>query len=29
MINAWYIAAIVLGAAAAFCAYYGSIVEGK
>lgn len=29
MINAWYIAAIVLGAAAAFCAYYGSIVEGR
>jgi len=29
MINAWYIAAIILGAAAAFCAYYGSIVEGK
>ncbi|MGE0645054.1 MAG: hypothetical protein AB7P24_15430 [Nitrospira sp.] len=29
MINTWYIAAIVLGAAAAFCTYYGSIVEGK
>lgn len=29
MINAWYMAAIALGAAAAFCAYYGSIVEGK
>jgi hypothetical protein len=29
MINAWYIAAILLGAAAAFCAYYGSIIEGK
>lgn len=29
MINAWYIAAIVLGAAAAFCAYYGSTVDGK
>ncbi len=29
MINAWYIAAIFLGAVAAFCAYYGSIVESK
>lgn len=29
MINAWYIAAIVLGAATAFCAYYGSTVDDK
>lgn len=29
MINAWYIAAILFGAAAAFCGYYGSFVEGK
>jgi hypothetical protein len=27
--NAWYIAAILFGAAATFCTYYGSGVEGK
>jgi hypothetical protein len=29
VMNIWYIAAIILGAAAAFSAYYGSIVEGR
>jgi hypothetical protein len=29
VINAWYIAAIVLGAVAAFCTYYGSVVESR
>jgi len=29
MINGWYIAAILFGAAAAFCAYYGSMVDDK
>lgn len=27
--NAWYIAAILFGAVAAFCTYYGSAVEGR
>jgi hypothetical protein len=27
--NAWYIAAILFGAIAAFCTYYGSVVEGR
>lgn len=27
--NAWYIAAILLGAVATFCTYYGSVVEGR
>lgn len=29
MINTWYVAAILFGAVAAFCAYRGSIVEGN
>lgn len=28
-INLWYIAAIFLGACAAFCGYYGAVIEGK
>lgn len=27
--NVWYIAAILFGAVAAFCGYYGSVVEGR
>lgn len=28
-LNLWYVAAIVLGAAAAFCGYYGAVLDGQ